>query len=109
MESEKHARILSSPRVATLNNQEARIEQGKEVPYQTTSDEGTKTEFKDAMLRLTVTPHVNVDRSIIMNIVVSNDAVLEDSAAGAVIGKKEAATSVLERRRDSRDRRHLHP
>jgi len=95
LEKKKHARILSSPRVATLNNQEARIEQGQEVPYQTTSDEGTKTEFKDAMLRLYVTPQINADRSIIMRIVVSNDTPLREVSVGYIIGKKEAATSVL--------------
>jgi type IV pilus assembly protein PilQ len=95
LEKKKHARVLSSPRVATLNNQEARIEQGQEVPYQTTSDEGTKTEFKDAMLRLYVTPQINSDRSIIMKIVVSNDTPLKEVSVGYIIGKKEASTSVL--------------
>ncbi len=95
LEKRKHARILSSPRVATLNNQEARIEQGQEVPFQTTSDEGTKTEFKDAMLRLFVTPQINFDKSIIMKIIVSNDTPIRDPTVGFIIGKKEAATTVL--------------
>lgn len=95
LEKEKKARVLSSPRVATLNNQEARIEQGQEVPYQTTSDEGTKTEFKDAKLRLSVTPQITFDRSIVMNIVVSNDTPIKDPTVGFIIQKKEAQTSVL--------------
>jgi len=95
LEKKKHARILSSPRVATLNNQEAWIEQGEEVPYQTTSDEGTKTEFKDATLRLSVTPQINADRSIIMKIKVNKDTPLQEITAGIIIGKKEAVTAVL--------------
>ncbi len=95
LEKRKHARILSSPRVATLSNQEARIEQGQEVPYQTTSDEGTKTEFKDAKLRLSVTPQITFDQSIIMNIVVTNDTPIRDPTVGFIIGKKEAQTAVL--------------
>lgn len=95
LEKEKKARVLSSPRVATLNNQEARIEQGQEVPYQTTSDEGTKTEFKDAKLKLSVTPQITFDRSIVMNIVVSNDTPIKDPTVGFIIQKKEAQTSVL--------------
>ena len=95
LEKNKHAKILSSPRVATLNNQEAKIEQGQEVPYQTTSDEGTKTEFKDAMLRLFVTPQINFDRSIIMKIIVSNDTPIKDPTVGFIIQKKEAVTTVL--------------
>jgi len=95
LEKKKHARILSSPRVATLNNQEAWIQQGEEIPYQTTSDEGTKTEFKDATLRLSVTPQINADRSIVMKIKVNKDTALQEVTAGIVIGKKEAVTVVL--------------
>jgi type IV pilus secretin PilQ/predicted competence protein len=95
LEKRQHARVLSSPRVATLNNQEARINQGQEVPYQTTSDEGTKTEFKEAVLALSVTPQITFDRSIIMNILVTNDTPIRDPTVGFIIGTKEARTSVL--------------
>jgi len=95
LEKQKRARVLSSPRVATLNNQEARIEQGQEVPYQTVSDEGTKIEFKDAKLKLSVTPQITFDRSIVMNILVSNDTPIKDPTVGFIIQKKEAQTSVL--------------
>jgi len=95
LEKRNHARVLSSPRVATLNNQEARINQGQEVPYQTTSDEGTKTEFKEAVLQLSVTPQITFDRSIIMNILVTNDTPIRDPTVGFIIGTKEAKTSVL--------------
>ncbi len=95
LEKRNHARVLSSPRVATLNNQEARINQGQEVPYQTTSDEGTKTEFKEAVLALSVTPQITFDRSIIMNILVTNDTPIRDPTVGFIIGTKEARTTVL--------------
>jgi type IV pilus assembly protein PilQ len=95
LEKRRHARILSSPRVATLSNQEAKINQGQEVPFQTTSDEGTKTEFKDAKLQLSVTPQITFDRSIIMNIVVTNDTPIRDPTVGFIIGTKEAKTTVL--------------
>ncbi len=94
LEKKNHARILSSPRVATLNNETARIEQGREIPYQTVSDEGTKTEFKAAKLKLSVTPQVNFNRSIIMRIVVTNDTPIKDPLVGYIIGKKEAKTTV---------------
>ncbi len=97
MEKRNHARVLSSPRVATLSNQEAKINQGQEVPYQTTSDEGTKTEFKEAVLALSVTPQITFDGSIIMNIVVTNDTPIRDPTVGFIIGKKEANTTVLVR------------
>ncbi len=95
LEKKNHARVLSSPRVATLNNETARIEQGREIPYQTISDEGTKTEFKAAKLKLSVTPQVNFNRSIIMKIIVTNDTPIKDPLVGYIIGKKEAKTTVL--------------
>lgn len=101
LEKRNHARILSSPRVATLSNQEARINQGQEVPYQTTSDEGTKTEFKEAVLALSVTPQITFDRSIIMNILVTNDTPIRDPTVGFIIATKEARTTVLVRDGDT--------
>jgi len=101
LEKRNHARILSSPRVATLSNQEARINQGQEVPYQTTSDEGTKTEFKEAVLALSVTPQITFDRSIIMSILVTNDTPIRDPTVGFIIGTKEARTTVLVRDGDT--------
>ena len=95
LEKRNHARVLSSPRVATLNNQEAKINQGQEVPFQTTSDMGTQTEFKEAKLQLSVTPQITFDRSIIMNIVVTNDTPIRDPTVGFIIATKEARTAVL--------------
>ena len=66
--------ILSSPSVFTLNNQEATITQGDQVPYQTTSDGTTTTEFKEAALSLTVTPSIIGDGNVLMDIQVNNDA-----------------------------------
>ena len=66
--------ILSSPSVFTLNNQEATITQGDQIPYQTTSDGTTTTEFKEAALSLTVTPSVIGDGNVLLDIQVNNDA-----------------------------------
>ena len=44
--------ILSSPSVFTLNNQEATITQGDQIPYQTTSDGTTTTEFKLSLIHI---------------------------------------------------------
>ncbi len=66
--------ILSSPSVFTLNNQEATITQGDQIPYQTTSDGTTTTEFKEAALSLTVTPSIIGDGNVLLDIQVNNDA-----------------------------------
>jgi len=67
-------KILSSPSVFTLNNQEATITQGDQIPYQTTSDGTTTTEFKEAALSLTVTPSIIGDGNVLLDIQVNNDA-----------------------------------
>jgi len=66
-------RILSMPKIATMNNTEALIETGREIPYQTTSSNGTKTEFKKAVLSLKVTPHVAKDNFIRLQIEAKKD------------------------------------
>ena len=67
-------KILSSPSVFTLNNQQATITQGDQIPYQTTSDGTTTTEFKEAALSLTVTPSIIGDGNVLLDIQVNNDA-----------------------------------
>jgi len=58
LQKEGRLNILSSPSITTLDNQEAIIESGKEVPFQTISDGEVQIEFKKAVLSLRVTPHV---------------------------------------------------
>ena len=59
LQQEGKANILSSPSITTQDNQKAIIESGKQVPYNKLDQSGnTTTEFKDASLRLEVTPHV---------------------------------------------------
>ncbi len=73
LENKGKGRILSMPKIATMNNKEALIESGREIPYQTTSSEGTKTEFKKATLSLRVTPHVSPDNFIRLEIQAKKD------------------------------------
>jgi type IV pilus assembly protein PilQ len=58
LQKEGKLNILSSPSVTTLENQMALIEAGEEVPFQTVENNEVKIEFKKAVLRLEVTPHV---------------------------------------------------
>ena len=67
-------RVLSQPSVFTLNNQVATITQGPHIPYQTTSDGTTTTEFKEAALSLTVTPSIIGDGNVLLDIKVNNDS-----------------------------------
>ena len=55
------SRLFPVPKIATLDNKEASIEQGLRIPYPKLTTEGTvTTDFIDANLKLTVTPHVTV-------------------------------------------------
>ncbi len=98
MESSGKGKVISNPRITTLDNQEAKIQQGKKIPYETTSTEGTKTEFVDAALELKVTPQITPDGTIVMNVEVKkNEADFANTAASGAptIDTKEAKTRVL--------------
>jgi type IV pilus assembly protein PilQ len=56
LEEEGQLNILSSPNITTLDNQQAFIESGRDVPYQSVEDDEVKIEYKKAVLRLEVTP-----------------------------------------------------
>jgi type IV pilus assembly protein PilQ len=77
LESLALSKTLSQPSVFTLNNQEAKITQGTQIAYQTTSDGTTTTEFKEAALSLTVTPSIIGDGNVLLDIKINNDSAVE--------------------------------
>jgi type IV pilus assembly protein PilQ len=88
LQAEGRGEIVSTPRVITANQKEARIEQGVEIPYQESASSGaTTTQFKKAVLSLTVTPQITPDDNIIMDLLVSKDNVgkLTPSAQGGLV------------------------
>jgi type IV pilus secretin PilQ/predicted competence protein len=69
LERSGRGRIISNPKVVTLDNKEALIESGDEVPFKTESAEtGPKVEFKDAKITLKVTPHISPDDFVLLEI-----------------------------------------
>jgi type IV pilus assembly protein PilQ len=91
-------KVISSPRVVTLDNREALIEQGVSIPFQTFENGDAQLEFIDAVLSLKVTPHITADRSIIMAIEVTRNAPDEsiDTPTGSpAIAKNQAKTETL--------------
>ncbi len=103
LQAEGQGEVVSTPRVITANQKEAIIRQGVEIPYQESSSSGaTTTQFKDAVLSLTVTPQITPDNNIIMDLLVSKDSVgeLVASATGGFvpsIDTREVQTQVLVR------------
>ncbi len=78
LQAEGRGEVISSPRVITANQKEANIKQGVEIPYQESSSSGaTTTQFKEAVLSLTVTPQITPDDRIIMDLLVTKDSVGE--------------------------------
>jgi len=76
MQQEGKGEIISSPRVITSNQKAATIEQGTEIPYQEASSSGaTSVSFKEAVLKLEVTPQITPDDRIIMDLEVNKDEV----------------------------------
>ncbi len=97
LEQSGHGRIVSTPRVSTLNGEEAEVAQGTEIPYLSVSEDGTKTEFKKAELSLKVTPEINPDGSVILEIEAKNDSRGANTglAEAPAIDTKRATTKVL--------------
>jgi len=67
-------KIISAPRVLTVNHVKATISQGTQIPYQAQSEDGISTVFKDATLELQVTPHVTPDRRVRLQIQAKKEA-----------------------------------
>ncbi|MEJ2171411.1 MAG: type IV pilus secretin PilQ [Woeseiaceae bacterium] len=87
LEAEGRGEIVSTPRVITANQKEARIEQGVEIPYQQSASSGATTvQFKKAVLSLTVTPQITPDNNIIMDLMVHKDNVGEIISTGGLGG-----------------------
>ena len=92
-------KTISRPRITTLDNKEAKIEQGESIPFETSSALGTTTTFIDANLNLTVTPQITPDGSVLLKIKASRNSIgtFRSSSGEPSINKKEAETEVLVR------------
>jgi len=96
LQSDGKGKVISTPRVTTLNGEKATISQGTTIPYQTSGVDGPKTEFVSAELKLEVTPVINPDGSIILEILATNDSPsLTAGASAPSIDTKKAETKVL--------------
>ncbi|HZT56505.1 MAG TPA: type IV pilus secretin PilQ family protein, partial [Burkholderiaceae bacterium] len=96
LEADGKGKIVSSPRVITADQQKALIEQGEEIPYQTTSLSGTQTQFRKANLKLEVTPQITPEGSVILDVDITKDSRGASAGqAGFAINTKHVQTKVL--------------
>ncbi|HEX3912246.1 MAG TPA: type IV pilus secretin PilQ [Steroidobacteraceae bacterium] len=100
-QNEGKSEVISSPRVITANQKQATIMQGVEIPYQESASSGaTTTQFKDAVLKLKVTPLITPDNRVILDLDVSDDSVgqqVTSATGGSVpsIDTRQIITQVL--------------
>jgi type IV pilus secretin PilQ/predicted competence protein len=99
LENSGNARILSAPKVATQNNTKAEILQGQQIPYQTIANNTITTTFINAALRMSVTPQITSEGTVIMDIELENNrpnfAVQVGAAGGTPPIYIERATTTL--------------
>jgi len=99
IETMGNLKVISNPKVLTIDNGKAKILQGKSIPVRKLTTEGTvSTEFKDVTLELNVTPHITPDKSISMSVEIKKEEL--DPTVPSVEGvpgtdKKEANTNVI--------------
>lgn len=97
LEASGRGKVISSPRIATLDNTEAKILSGRRIPYATVSQEGTRTEFAEANLELKVTPHITPNDFIGLVIQATrNTADFANQSSGVpTIITREAITNMM--------------
>ena len=98
LERSGRGRIISNPKVVTLDNKEALIESGDEVPFRTESAEtGPKVEFKDAKITLRVTPHISPDDYVLLEIEAAKKEVdfSRTVEGNPTIASRQSKTSIL--------------
>jgi len=91
-------RIISAPRILTLDNHAATISQGTSIPYSQVGAQGVQTTFQEAVLSLNVTPHVTNDGAVSMDVSISRNEpdFNQRSARGdPTILKRQAQTTLL--------------
>ncbi|MDL2123345.1 MAG: type IV pilus secretin PilQ [Deltaproteobacteria bacterium] len=96
MESQGKGKIISAPKIVTLDNKTATIKQGLRYPYLKLDESGNTTlEFEDIDLVLEVKPHVTPDDRISMNIKIEKKDLGVEYTAGRSFTTKSAETELL--------------
>ena len=99
LESSGNGRLLSTPKVSTLNNIPAEMTQGVEIPIPTQAAVGVPptVSFKMAALTLKVTPHITASNTVIMQIALENATPDFGRQVGGIppINTQRANTTVL--------------
>lgn len=98
LEKTNKANIISNPRITTVDNREASILVGKEIPLIVADEAGNPvTELTKIGIMLRVIPHVNSDRTITLDLHPEVSELQSESTAqgGVIIATAEADTRVI--------------
>jgi type IV pilus assembly protein PilQ len=96
LESTGEGKIISSPKIVTLDNKKAKIKQGLEYPYLERDDTGgSSVSFKDIDLLLEVTPHVTPDNRVSMEIKITKNDIDTITQGVPSLSTNEAQTELL--------------
>lgn len=94
-------KVISSPKVITFDSTPAYITQGSEIPYVFTDKEGNRSiQWKEAVLRLDVTPSITQDRKVVLKVKAKNDAPdyatrIQQNLDQAPINKSEVSSTII--------------
>jgi len=100
LQEDNKLNILSSPSITTLDNQTAVTENGEEVPFITLDEAGNaEVEWKEALMRLEITPHLIDSEHMRLNILVNKDEVdfTRSVSGNPLIIKKKTETTLISR------------
>ena len=96
METQSKGKVLSAPKIVTLDNKKATIKQGVEVGYFERDDSGgSSTKFKNVDLLLEVTPHVTPDRRVSMTVYITKNDIAGTFNNAPLLSTNEADTEFL--------------
>ncbi|MBN7797894.1 type IV pilus secretin PilQ [Parahaliea mediterranea] len=88
LESSGRGEVVSQPKVITGDKQQATILSGTEIPYQQASASGaTNVQFKEAVLKLDVTPNITPDDRVLLDLVINQDSLGELVPSGEFGGQ----------------------
>ena len=95
LEVTRNGKVLSNPKIMTMNNQEAKITQGRTIYLPVATSDKTDYKAIDALLSLTVKPRIAPGGAIFMDLDITKDEPGVPTAGGVDVLKNTVKTSVL--------------
>jgi len=100
-EAKGQAKTIATPRITTLNNRQAVIESGSQIPVTTIQPGGgggvivATTEYVSVPLRLQVTPQITDVGTVLLNVVAENSSAVASGGAAPAISTQRMQTEVM--------------